>query len=216
MSYSLDTVILDTKSNGKPKSAIVLCHGYAGNGKNIALLANYWRDFLPDTIFLCPNAPDSSTTKKGSFQWFDPNEKNREKTLSNAIKSEAKLNKFIDEVIEKNSLSDDKLIIGGFSQGCMITLQAGIKRKNKIKSIIGYSGKIIDMDYLDRNINSKPNIYLFHGDKDEIVLPEFLNESKKFLQERNFNIKTKMFKECDHRIPREGVNLGLDFIKNFF
>ena len=50
MSYSLDTVILDTKSNGKPKSAIVLCHGYAGNGKNIALLANYWRDFLPDTM----------------------------------------------------------------------------------------------------------------------------------------------------------------------
>ena len=122
----------------------------------------------------------------------------------------------VDEVIEKNSLSDDKLIIGGFSQGCMITLQAGITRKNKIKSIIGYSGKIIDRDYLDKNINSKPDIYLFHGDQDQIVLPEFLNESKKFLEKRNFNIKTKMFENCEHKIPREGANLGLDFIKNFF
>ena len=216
MSYSLDTVVLDAKSKKNPKNAIILCHGYAGNGKNIALLANYWRDFLPDTIFLCPNAPNKSKTKKRSYQWFDPNEKNKERTLSNAIKSEVKLNKFIDEVIEKNSLSDDKLIIGGFSQGCMITLQAGITRKNKIKSIIGYSGKIIDRDYLDKNINSKPDIYLFHGDQDQIVLPEFLNESKKFLEKRNFNIRTKMFQNCEHKIPREGANLGLDFIKNFF
>ena len=136
---------------------------------------------MPDTIFLCPNAPNKSEKKKESYQWFDPNEKNKEMNLSNAIKSEVKLNKFIDEVIEKNSLSDDKLIIGGFSQGCMITLQAGITRKNKIKSIIGYSGKIIDKDYLDKNTNSKPDIYLFHGDQDQIVLPEFLSESKKFL-----------------------------------
>jgi len=216
MSYSLDTVILETKSKKKPKNAIILCHGYDGNGKNIALLANYWRNFLPDTIFLCPNAPNKSEKKKESYQWFDPNEKNKEMNLSNAIKSEVKLNKFIDEVIEKNSLSDDKLIIGGFSQGCMITLQAGITRKNKIKSIIGYSGKIIDKDYLDKNTNSKPDIYLFHGDQDQIVLPEFLSESKKFLEKRNFNIRTKMFQNCEHKIPREGANLGLDFIKNFF
>ena len=40
MSYSLDTVVLDAKSKKNPKNAIILCHGYAGNGKNIALLAN--------------------------------------------------------------------------------------------------------------------------------------------------------------------------------
>ena len=45
---------------------------------------------------------------------------------------------------EKNELTRNKYAIGGFSQGCMISLQTGIKRKDKINSIIGYSGKIID------------------------------------------------------------------------
>ena len=45
---------------------------------------------------------------------------------------ENKLNKLIDEVKEKNNLSADQIIIGGFSQGCMITLQTGLKRKDKV------------------------------------------------------------------------------------
>jgi phospholipase/carboxylesterase len=51
----------------------------------------------------------------------------------------------------------------------MITLQTGIKRKDKINSIIGYSGRIIDTDHLSKNINSRPNIILMHGDIDQIV-----------------------------------------------
>ena len=64
----------------------------------------------------------------------------------------------IDEVIEKNDLTSEKIAIGGFSQGCMISLQTGIKRKDKINSVIGYSGKIIDENHLQDNINSNPNI----------------------------------------------------------
>ena len=43
-------------------------------------------------------------------------------------------------------------MIGGFSQGCMISLQTGIKRKDTINSIIGYSGRIVDIDHLSKNI----------------------------------------------------------------
>ena len=45
----------------------------------------------------------------------------------------------------------------------MISLQTGIKRKDKINSIIGYSGRIIDIEHLGKNIISKPNIILMHG-----------------------------------------------------
>ena len=48
MNYSLDTTILYPISKEKIKNAVILCHGYGGNGKNIALLANYWRNYLPE------------------------------------------------------------------------------------------------------------------------------------------------------------------------
>jgi len=95
----------------------------------------------------------------------------------------------------------------------MISLQTGLKRKNKINSIIGYSGKIIDINHLKENINSRPNITLMHGDKDEIVPVSFLLEAKEFFKNLDYKIESKIFKNCEHRIPTEGSSLGLQFIK---
>ena len=64
--------------------------------------------------------------------------------------------KFIKEIKDKYSLSNNKIVLSGFSQGCMISLQTGIKRKDKINSIIGYSGKIINLEHLSKNIVSRP------------------------------------------------------------
>ena len=95
----------------------------------------------------------------------------------------------------------------------MISLQTGVKREEKINSIIGYSGKIIDKSHLKNNINSRPNIILMHGDKDEIVPASFLLEAKDFFNKNNYKIETKIFKNCEHRIPSEGSSLGLKFLK---
>ena len=95
----------------------------------------------------------------------------------------------------------------------MISLQTGIKRKDKINCILGYSGKIIDLNHLEKNINSRPEIILMHGDKDEVVPISSLLEAKDFFNKKNYQIETKIFKDCEHRIPTEGTSLGLKFIK---
>ena len=213
MSYSLNTTILNPVSGESPKNAVILCHGYGGDGKDIALLASYWRTYITDTIFICPDAPEKCAASPNGFQWFDLMDQASEQILAKSLVAENKLNKLIDEVKEKNNLKASEIIIGGFSQGCMITLQTGIKRKDKINSIIGYSGKIIDVDHLSKNIISKPNIILMHGDIDQIVTIESLLEAKDFFRKNNYEIKTKIFKNCEHRIPTEGSSLGLEFIK---
>jgi phospholipase/carboxylesterase len=213
MKYSLNTIILEPLSKVKPKNAVILCHGYGGDGKDISILAGYWRTYLPDTIFICPNAPEKCAASISGFQWFDLMDKSPEQTLSKSLVAEMKLNKLIDEVKEKNNLSADQIVIGGFSQGCMISLQTGIKRKDKINSIIGYSGRIIDTEHLGKNIVSRPNIILMHGDIDQVVTIDGLLEAKDFFSKNNYAIETQIFKNCEHRIPTEGSSLGLQFIK---
>ena len=44
MSYSLNTTIIKPVSNQNPKSAVILCHGYGGDGKDISIVANYWKN----------------------------------------------------------------------------------------------------------------------------------------------------------------------------
>ena len=216
MTYSLNTIVLEPLSKGKPKNAVILCHGYGGDGKDISILANYWRAHLPDTIFICPDAPEKCSVSPSGFQWFDLIDQSPEQILSKSLVVENKLNKLIDEVKEKNNLKASEISIGGFSQGCMITLQTGIKRQDQINSIIGYSGRIVSTDHLEKNIISKPNIILMHGDLDQVVPIDAFLEAKDFFAKNNYDIETKIFKNCEQKIPLEGSSLGLQFLKKHF
>ncbi len=213
MSYSLNTIVLEPLSKAKPKNAVILCHGYGGDGKDISILASYWKSYLPETIFVCPDAPEKCAASPTGFQWFDLMDQTPEQILSKSLVAEIKLNKLIDEIKEEYNLLANQIVISGFSQGCMISLQTGIKRKDKINSIIGYSGKIINLEHLSKNIVSRPNIILMHGDVDQVVTIDGLLEAKDFFAKNDYKIETKIFKNCEHRIPTEGSSLGLQFIK---
>ena len=54
--YNLRVTSVTPLSKNKPKKAIILCHGFGGDGKDISSLAIGWQRFLPDVIFLSPDA----------------------------------------------------------------------------------------------------------------------------------------------------------------
>jgi len=140
-------------------------------------------------------------------------DQSEDEILSKSLVAENKLNKFIDEVKEKNQLKTEEISLVGFSQGCMISLQTALKRKDRIKCLIGYSGKILNLTHLSKNILSRPEIYLMHGDKDQVVPISHLLEAKEFFLNEKYEINTKIFKNCEHRIPTEGLSTGLEFLK---
>ena len=213
MIYSLNSVIIKPSSKSSPKNVVILCHGYGGDGKDISILANYWKTFLPDTLFICPDAPEICKVNPDGFQWFDLMDQTGDETLSKSLIAENKLDNFINEVISENKLNFKDVALVGFSQGCMISMQTALKKKDQIKCLIGYSGKILNIKHLNQNINSKPEIFLMHGDKDQIVPINFLLEAKEFFNKNDYKIQTKIFKNCEHRIPTEGSSIGLEFLK---
>jgi len=211
--FILNTTIISPISKKKPKQIVVLCHGYGGDGKDISILAINWQRFLPDAIFLCPNAPEICSINPQGYQWFDLSSEKEEVILEKSLAAEKKLDKFLDEAVEIFGLEHANLALIGFSQGCMISIQLALKKKESINCLIGYSGKIINKQHLSKTIISKPKFFLMHGDNDTIVSPINLLEAKEFLQSYNIKIKTKMLKNCDHKIPVEGSSLGLSFLK---
>ena len=212
-SYTLDVTSISPLSKNKPRQAIVLCHGYGGDGKDISVLAINWQRFLPDAIFLCPNAPEVCSVNPQGYQWFDLTIEKEEVILEKSLIAEEKLNTFLDQVFDNLQLEPNNLALVGFSQGCMMSIQVGFKRKKQINCLIGYSGKVINQKHLANNINSKPKIFLMHGENDTIVPPIHLLEAKEYLKKHGINVKTKMFKNCEHKIPVDGSSLGLAFLK---
>ena len=121
----------------------------------------------------------------------------------------------MNQVLDYFQLKPNNLALVGFSQGCMINIQVALKKKEQINCLIGYSGKIINQKYLSDKINSKPKIFLMHGSNDTIVPSTHLLEAKEYLTNHGLKIRTKMFKNCEHKIPVEGSSFGLEFlIKN--
>ena len=212
-SYILNATSVFPLSKNKPRQAIILCHGYGGGGKDISTLAVNWQRFLPDAIFLCPDAPEICTINPGGYQWFDLSSEKEEIILEKSLMAEEKLNKFLDQVLDDLQLESTNLALVGFSQGCMMSIQVGLKKKEQINCLIGYSGKVINKQHLSNNIKSKPKIFLMHGANDTIVPPTHLLEAKEYLKNHGIKTKTKMFKNCEHKIPVEGSSLGLEFLK---
>ena len=129
------------------------------------------------------------------FQWFDLMDQSDDEILSKSLIAEQKLNLLIDEVLDANSLDDDNLGLVGFSQGCMISLQTALKRK-KIKCVIGYSGKLLNPSHMEKNIYSRPEIYLMHGEIDGVVPINALLEAKEFLRKMNIKSQQKYLKNA--------------------
>ena len=212
-SYNLEVTSILPLSKNKPQQAVVLCHGYGGDGKDISALAINWQRFLPDAIFLCPNAPEICDINPQGYQWFDHASEKEEIILEKSLVAEEKLSIFLDQVFNNFKIEANNLALVGFSQGCMISIQVGLKKKEQINCIVGYSGKVINKKHLSGNIKSKPKIFLMHGENDTIVSPTSLLEAKEYLSNLGLKIKAKMFKDCEHKIPIEGSSLGLEFLK---
>tara|TARA_B100000470_G_scaffold5732_1_gene4174 strand:- start:413 stop:655 length:243 start_codon:yes stop_codon:yes gene_type:complete len=58
MTFGFNTKIVYPDNVNEIKNAIILLHGYGGDGNDISILTLSWKRFLPNTIFLCPNGHD--------------------------------------------------------------------------------------------------------------------------------------------------------------
>tara|TARA_Y100000590_G_scaffold87857_1_gene98589 strand:- start:348 stop:1004 length:657 start_codon:yes stop_codon:yes gene_type:complete len=216
MEFCLDTKIIGPENNNEIKNAVILLHGYGGDGNDISMLTLNWKRFLNNTIFLCPNAHEKCVINPNGFQWFDLTKDDPEYILQVSLLAEKKLNEFINEVKEKYNLISSKICLSGFSQGCMMAINVGLTSNEAFNSILGFSGKILDKEDLSKRIKNKTKILLIHGDSDNVVSPNNLLEAKDFFIRNKVDIQTKMIKNCDHHIPVEASSLALNFIKNNF
>ena len=212
MTFCLDSTIIYPEDKVNIKNAIILLHGYGGDGKDISMLSLNWKRHLPNTIFICPNGHEKCSINPSGFQWFDLTKDDPKYILEQSINAEEILIKFISEIKTKFNLENKKIILSGFSQGCMMSINLGLTSEDEYNCIIGFSGKIIDQESLASRKKISTNTLLIHGDSDQVVSPQFMLEAKDFFIRNNVEIETHLIKNCDHHIPIEASSLALNYI----
>ena len=212
MTFCLNSVIIKPENGIEIKNAIILLHGYGGDGKDISILSLNWKRHLPNTVFICPNGHETCAINSSGYQWFDLTKNDPNYILEEAIKSESIIKQFIYEIKQEFNLTNNQICLSGFSQGCMMSLNVGLTSEEKFLCIIGFSGKIINQNDLKNRIKNLTDTFLIHGDTDQIVPSIHLLEAKDFLIRNSVPIQTLMIKNCDHNISIQASSTALDYI----
>ena len=212
MTFCLDSIIIKPEEGKEIKNAIILLHGYGGDGKDISMLTMNWKRFLPNTIFLCPNGHEPCPINPSGFQWFDLTKDDPSYILEQSLSAEKKLNKFIDQIKDEFKIENKKICLSGFSQGCMMSLNIGLTANEEFNCIVGFSGKIINQEDLKSRKKVSTKTLLIHGELDQVVSANFMLEAKDFFIRNNIEIETHLIKNCDHHIPAEASSIALNYI----
>ena len=216
MTFCLDTKIIKPENDIAVKNAVILLHGYGGDGNDISMLTLNWKRFLPNTIFLCPNGHEKCLINPSGYQWFDLTKDDPSYILEESKKAEIRLKQFIEEVKKEYNLDNNKICLSGFSQGCMMSINLGLTSNDRFNCVVGFSGKIIYQEDLKVRKKNSTDILLIHGDSDEVVSSNYLLEAKDFFLRNNVNIETHLIKNCGHNIPIEASSIALNYIRKKF
>ena len=212
MTFCLESTIVKPEKIKDIDNVVVLLHGYGGDGKDISMLALNWKRHLPNTIFICPNGHESCSINPLGYQWFDLTKDDPNYILEETLKAEEIINKFLEEVKEEYNLQNNQIILSGFSQGCMMSINIGLTGNEAFNCIVGFSGKIINTENLKTRKRNSTHTLLIHGDQDDVVPPTHLLEAKDFLLRENVDIETHLIKNCSHHISIEASSIALNYI----
>ena len=209
-----NTKILNTKIM-KPrekqiKKIVLFLHGYGANGADLIGIADYLKNYLPNTIFYSPDAPFICDSNPLGFQWFPLNERTENEIKAGLNDCEPYLNAFVKYILDLHKLQINDLAVIGFSQGTILSLYNFTKRKNPCAAIVAFSGLFFNKHENKHKINFP--ILLHHGKEDPVINYNFTLNAEKDLKDLGFDVKCKIKDNLGHGIDEGGILDAKEFL----
>jgi phospholipase/carboxylesterase len=194
-------------ARGPATHLVVLVHGYGADGQDLLGLANHWQGLLPSVAFAAPNAPTRIPGGPG-YQWFpisriDPHEMQKGVEAAGPA-----LDEYLDGELARLGLPPERLALAGFSQGTMLSLHVGLRRKVRPAAIVGFSGLLAGPPP-DSDI---PPILLTHGDSDTVIPPQAMFLAAAQLGLAGAAVQWHLAAGMGHGIDPEGLGIAGQFL----
>jgi phospholipase/carboxylesterase len=171
----LEHIQIETGPN--PTAAIIWMHGLGADGNDfVPLVQELDYTGLPAIRFVFPHAETMPVTINGGYvmrAWYDITgaELTRREDENGLRASQAKIEALIAREKERG-IPASKIILAGFSQGCAMTLQTGLRHPEKLAGMLCLSGylPLADKVAAERTQESlQVPIFMAHGRQDPVV-----------------------------------------------
>lgn len=213
----LDGPRLMPESGRPPRQLVLLLHGFGASGDDLIGLAEAWRDPLPEAAFIAPHAPEGMPfADLAGRQWFGLQTFTPDELWRGVRRAGPLLDAFIDQELARLSLGSGDLALVGFSQGTMMALHVGLRRRIAPAAIVGYSGIIAGAEHLGDDIQSAPPVLLVHGDQDEVIPAKALELTRDSLAAAQVVVEWHLRPGLGHGIDPIGLAMGGGFLRQAF
>jgi phospholipase/carboxylesterase len=196
---------------GAATALVVLLHGYGANGDDLIALGEAWRHRLPQAAFVAPNAPEEIPGMPGALQWFPLTFRDPAERWRGVVAARPGLDRFLDAELARYGLGDDRLVLVGFSQGTMLALHAGLRRRFAPAAIVGFSGLLAGPEHLGE-ITVRPPVLLIHGAEDDLIPVEALHIAREQLAQAAVSVEWHVRERLGHGIDPAGQHLAWHFM----
>ena len=200
--------------SGTTRSLVILLHGYGADGDDLIGLAEPVSEYLPDTVFRAPNAPEPCRVNPGGRQWFpipQIDASAEAEMRESYVRSAETLDRDLPRAMAEEGVGPGATCLLGFSQGTMMALSVGPRRSPALAGIVGFSGRLIDPDAL-MLAESRPPVLLAHGDRDDVVPFDAMEEARAALDQAGYPVSTFTMTGMGHGIAPDGLGLAVGFI----
>ncbi len=198
------------------RSAVLLLHGLGADGADLISLGGALRRVLPKTAFFAPDAPQPCDMAPFGFQWFSLRDRSMASVVQGLAGARPGLDAMIDKILSELSLPPEKFVLGGFSQGAMLALYAGLQREKPLAGILAFSGGLFGFgpaaDKAAR-IASKPPVQLVHGLQDEVVPVDATRAAHETLKAAGVPAQCALLDGLGHGIDDRGLDLAAKFLQ---
>ena len=186
---------------------IIVLHGYGANMNDLVSLSENIGD--GKSIFVFPNAPFEFqlSYQLYGYAWIFPPTMDSEEMPESMTESIDKLIVAVDILIEDYNIKLPNVILGGFSQGAMMSASFGLIRPDIFKGIFMLSGMLLGESYLVSNIQSDngQRVFVSHGEFDSLVPFSNLNKIVKFLESYGYSPEFHQY-PMGHELSLQSIN----------
>lgn len=175
MTHLLDSIVIDTAPN--PQVSVIWMHGLGDSGEGWAPIVNELDlQGLPGIRFIFPHANQMPVTINGGYvmrSWYDivHTDLGRQEDEKGLRESQILVEALIEREIARG-VPAHRIVLGGFSQGCAMTLQAGLRYSQKLAGLMCLSGYVplADKVAAERHpANQETPIFMVHGTMDPVI-----------------------------------------------
>ena len=170
--------------------AVVLLHGFGASMTDLAGLST----MLDRTgyLYFFPNAPIAFQIAPNvtGYAWTPPGGSADVHTTERAAeRAEELLVGFYDEIEERHGVTDGGIVMGGFSQGGMMTYRFGLPRPEKFPGLVILSGRVPSPEGLTERLPEHRDqpIFVAHGTQDTMISVEDARASREFLTTNSYS-----------------------------